>query len=188
MMTKKRAATASSCEVLHSGQVTDILKELCHNAELRTGSRVVVMGVGNVLLKDEGVGVHVAYALRKVVGENAASFDIIDGGTSPDAFLLAEGARKLVLVDAASGGGEPGSVYRFHPGDIVPERGYGVSAHQVDLMGNLSMMKLSGRHAEEVVIIGVEPKEIGWGMELSSELRDKLPDIIKVVLNELESY
>lgn len=149
--------------------------------------RIAVVGIGNVLLKDEGVGVHVARALREVVQTGKADLDVIDGGTSPDAFLLLEGVRKLVLIDAVNGGGNPGSVYRFHPDDIVFKRKYTVSAHQIGLLYSLQMMEFSACKPEEVVIIGVEPKEIGWGMELSAELRGKLPQIIKVVMDELNS-
>ncbi|MFC1992393.1 HyaD/HybD family hydrogenase maturation endopeptidase [Chloroflexota bacterium] len=149
--------------------------------------RTAVVGIGNVLLKDEGIGVHVARALREVVQTDEANLDVIDGGTSPDAFLLLEGIHKLVLVDAVNGGGNPGSVYRFHPDDIVFKRTFTVSAHQIGLLDSLQMMKFSANKPEEVVIIGVEPKEIGWGMELSAELRGKLHQIIKVVMNELNS-
>ncbi|MFC2019759.1 HyaD/HybD family hydrogenase maturation endopeptidase [Chloroflexota bacterium] len=149
--------------------------------------RVVVMGVGNELLKDEGVGVHVVRALRQETPPGDISLDIIDGGTTPEAFLLVEAAHKLILVDAVSGGGEPGAVYRFGPDDIIASGKFAVSAHQVDLMMSLDMMKLSGSKPDEVVIIGIEPKEIDWGMELSPQLREKLPKILKVVMEELKS-
>jgi len=145
------------------------------------------MGVGNELLKDEGVGVHVVRALLKEPPPGNISLEIIDGGTTPEAFLLAEGAHKLILVDAVSGGGEPGSVYRFCPDDIIALEKFAVSAHQVDLMMSLDMMKLSGSKPDEVVIIGIEPEEIDWGMELSPRLGEKLPQILKVIMDELNS-
>ena len=73
--------------------------------------RIVVVGVGNLLLKDEGVGVHVAQALQKV--SSPVDFEVVDGGTSPDIFPLFEGVEKLIVVDAAMGGGQPGDIYRF---------------------------------------------------------------------------
>jgi len=149
--------------------------------------RVVVVGIGNVLLKDEGIGVHVARALSKAAQGDNSSFDVIDGGTSPDVFMLLEGARKVVLVDAVSGGGSPGSVYRFHPADILLKKEYTISAHQISLMDSLQMMEFSEHKPEEVVIVGIEPKEIGWGMEPSPELQGKMPQIIKVVLDEVNS-
>ena len=149
--------------------------------------KVAVVGVGNVLLKDEGIGVHVARALREKFGTDRADIEIIDGGTSPDVFLLLEGVRKLILVDAVKGGGNPGSIYRFHPDDIIPEGKYVISAHQIGLLEGLRMLEYSGFKPESIVIIGVEPKEIDWGLELTTELSEKLPEILKVVMAELDS-
>jgi len=149
--------------------------------------RVVVVGIGNVLLKDEGIGVHVARALSEAAQRGNSSFDVIDGGTSPDVFMLLDGVRKLILVDAVSGGGSPGSVYRFHLDDIVLRQEYAISAHQISLLDSLQMMEFSEHKPEEVVIVGIEPREIGWGMELSPELQDKMPQIIKVVMDEVDS-
>jgi len=149
--------------------------------------KVAVVGVGNVLLKDEGIGVHVARALREEFGTDRTDIEIIDGGTSPDVFLLLEGVRKLILVDAVKGGGNPGSIYRFHPDDIIPEGKYVISAHQIGLLEGLRMLEYSGFKPESIVIIGVEPKEIDWGLELTTELSEKLPEILKVVMAELDS-
>ena len=149
--------------------------------------RVAVVGIGNVLLKDEGVGVHVARALREAVGTDRADIDIIDGGTSPDVLLLVEGVRKLILVDAVKGGGAPGSIYRFHPDDIVSEERYVISAHQIGLLDSLRMLEYSGSKPDSIVIIGIEPKEIDWGLDLSTELNEKLPQIVKMVMDELGS-
>jgi len=149
--------------------------------------RVAVVGVGNVLLKDEGIGVHVARALHEKVGSGRADIEIIDGGTSPDVFLLVEGVRKLILVDAVKGGGNPGSIYRFHPDDIIPEGKYVISAHQIGLLDGLHMLEYSGFKPDSIVIIGVEPKEIDWGLELSAELNEKLPEIVRVVMDEVDS-
>ena len=149
--------------------------------------KVAVVGVGNVLLKDEGVGVHVARALRERVETDRTDIEIIDGGTSPDVFLLLEGVHKLILVDAVKGGGNPGSIYRFHPDDIVSEEKYIISAHQIGLLDGLRMIEYSGFKPDSIVIIGVEPKEIDWGLGLSTELNEKLPEIVKVVMDELDS-
>ena len=149
--------------------------------------KVAVVGVGNVLLKDEGIGVHVARALQGEIGDARSDVEIIDGGTSPDVFMLLEGVQKLVLVDAVKGGGAPGSVYRFHPDDIIFDERYAISAHQVGLLDSLYMVECSPSKPESIVIIGIEPKEIDWGLELSVELSERLPEIINVVMDELDS-
>jgi hydrogenase maturation protease len=146
-----------------------------------------VVGVGNVLLRDEGVGCHVAHALE---GSSLPDVKIIDGGTCPDVLQLLEDADKLVIVDAVKGGGTPGQIYRFHPEDMTLEQKPLLSLHDMGLLDNLMLMRLW--HPDfigigEAVIIGVEPKEINWGLELSPELQEKIPQIIDAVLSELDN-
>jgi hydrogenase maturation protease len=142
-----------------------------------------VLGIGNVLLGDEGVGCHVVHALE---GIPLPDVKIIDGGTCPDAFQLLEDADKLVIVDAVKGGGTPGQIYRFHLEDVTLEQKPFLSLHDVGLVDNLMLMQL-WRNIGEAVIIGVEPREINWGLELSPELREKMPQIIETILAELST-
>ena len=81
--------------------------------------KIVILGVGNLLLKDEGIGIHVINALQNSPLPTDVDLEIIDGGTSPNIFYLVEKADKLIIIDAVEGGGEPGAIYRFRPGDIT---------------------------------------------------------------------
>ena len=155
-------------------------------AELRP--RTAVIGVGNLLLKDEGVGVHVVQALQMSPLKGRGELTIIDGGTCPDAFdLLPEGLDKLIVVDAVRGGGEPGTVYRFTPKDIVFRRGPITSLHQLGLEEGLRVMARAGLAPKDIVIIGVEPKVIEWGLEISPELQKRVPEIVDLVRKEIGS-
>lgn len=149
----------------------------------RNRPRVVVVGIGNLLLKDEGIGVHVAQALERISLSN--DFEVIDGGTSPDILPLLEGVDKLIIVDAAQGGGQPGDIYRFTIDRLSLEDSISTSVHQIGLMETLMMTMALGIAPEETVIIGVEPKEIDWGLDLSPELENKIPEIIAMVHEEL---
>jgi hydrogenase maturation protease len=146
-------------------------------------SRIVVIGVGNLLLKDEGIGIHIIKSLQ----EFALPPDVrlIDGGTSPDLIAYTRAGDKLIIVDAARAGGEPGTIYRFHPRDLAAEKGALTSAHELGVEQNLKLMSLMGHEPRETVIIGIEPREIDWGMELSPELQQKMPEIVKLVLREI---
>jgi hydrogenase maturation protease len=135
-----------------------------------------------MLLKDEGIGVHVAHALQQMPLDEGV--EVIDGGTSPDIIPLIEKADKLIVIDATLGGEEPGAIYRFSPEDIAAESAGLVSAHQMSFVENLRTMKGLGIEPEETVIIGVEPKEVDWGLELSPELQERIPEIVKAVLRE----
>jgi len=142
-----------------------------------------VLGIGNVLLRDEGVGCHVVHALEEIP---LPDVKIIDGGTCPDILQLLEDADKLVIVDAVKGGGTPGQIYRFHLEDITLEQKPFLSLHDVGLVDSLMLMQLWHKTGE-AVIIGVEPGEINWGLELSPELREKMPQIIDAILAELNN-
>jgi hydrogenase maturation protease len=146
-------------------------------------SRIVVVGVGNLLLKDEGIGIHTVKSLQEI--DLPQDVQIIDGGTSPDLIAYTKAGDKLIIIDAAKAGGEPGTIYRFSPRDLSQGKGNLVSAHELGVAQNLKLMSLMGNEPGEIVIIGIEPKEIAWGTELSTELRQKVPEIVKVVLKEI---
>jgi hydrogenase maturation protease len=142
-----------------------------------------VLGIGNVLLRDEGVGCHVVHAME---GISLPDVEIIDGGTCPDVLQLFEGADKLVIVDAVKGGGMPGQIYRFRPEDVTLEQRPLLSLHDTSLIDSLKLMQV-WHGIGEAVIIGVEPGEINWGLELSPELREKIPQIVDAILSELNN-
>jgi hydrogenase maturation protease len=145
--------------------------------------RIVVIGVGNLLLRDEGIGIHIVRALEEM--DLPPDVRLIDGGTSPDLIAYTRAGDKMIIVDAARAGGEPGTVYRFRPDDLAGPDGKLTSAHDIGVAENLALMSITGNQPGETVIIGIEPAEIGPGIELSKGLRRKVPDILKVVLGEI---
>jgi hydrogenase maturation protease len=146
--------------------------------------KVVIIGVGNLLMKDEGVGIH---AIRELEQLNLpADVTLIDGGTSPDLIACTRAGAKMIIIDAAKAGGEPGAIYRFKPEDLAAEKPVLASAHQMGVVENLAMMELAGNKPASVIIIGIEPAEIDWGMELSPTLQSRMPKLIEVVLKEFQ--
>jgi hydrogenase maturation protease len=145
--------------------------------------KIVVVGVGNLLLKDEGIGIHAVKRLQEI--DLPPDIKLIDGGTSPDIIAYTRVGDKLIIVDAARAGGEPGDIYRFQPEDLATEKGELTSAHELGVVENLRLMSLSGNEPQETVIIGVEPKEIDFGTELSPELERRLPEVVQVALREI---
>ena len=144
---------------------------------------MVVVGVGNLLMKDEGIGIHAIKALQEI--NLPLDVRIIDGGTSPDLIAYTQAGDKLIIVDGARAGGEPGTIYRFRPQDLSEESGQLFSAHELGVEQNLKLMSLMGNEPAEIVIIGIEPWEISWGTELSNELQQKVPQIVSIVLKEM---
>jgi hydrogenase maturation protease len=80
----------------------------------------------------------------------------------------------------------PGEIYRFRIEDITLEQKPLLCLHDMSLIDNLKLMRL-WHNIDEAVIIGVEPKDIGWGLELSPELQEKIPRIMDVILAELDN-
>jgi hydrogenase maturation protease len=159
-----------------------------------TGRRIVVLGLGNILLKDEGVGVHVAEQLVKLkLGDNV---EVIDGGTAGlDVLLSQEPPYKLVVVDAMKGGQESGTIYkaRFAGEDRNGVREVfgrhehsSISLHQIGLIEALAMAEKTHCAPEEIVIIGIEPEQIDCGLELTKQVARRVPEIINTVLEEIE--
>jgi len=146
--------------------------------------RVIVAGVGNVLLRDEGVGVRVVEALRGTPLPEGV--ELMEVGTALEALLaLPEGVEKLVVVDAMRAGFKPGTVLRLKIEDLRPLRAK-VSLHEAGLPEILGLLWLSGRGPREVVVLGVEAKEVGFGEGLSPEVEARLPEIMAKVMEEVQ--
>ena len=146
----------------------------------------VILGMGNLLFRNEGIGVHVIQALKEEPCLQNAELELIDGATSPDVFLLLKDTDRVVVIDAVEASGEPGAIYRFRPEDLEElEKEVGISAHQTSLVDNLKLTQQLGQGPKNVVIIGIQPKDKSWGLELSVELQQRIPEIIEVVLKEV---
>lgn len=139
------------------------------------------MGMGNLLLKDEGVGVHVICALKEK-NDLPENVELVDAGTAAlDVLQMLSDVDKLIVIDAVKGGCEPGTLYKFKPSDIRSANRTITSLHQLGLIEALSIVERLGKALNDVTIIGIEPKEIEIGLELSSEIAEKIPKIIQLV-------
>jgi hydrogenase maturation protease len=145
---------------------------------------IVILGIGNILLSDEGIGVHVANELfKRTLPENVS---VVEGGT--DGFRLLNvitEADRLIIIDAVRGGSESGSLYRFDIDDVKScPSGFKTSVHQIGILEVIDLSGLIGK-TPDTTIIGIEPKSLEMGMELSPEIREKIPRIIELVLDEV---
>jgi len=146
--------------------------------------KVVVLGAGNLLLTDEGVGVHLIQKLREMqLGEG---IELVDGGTSILDFIpQAEDVSKLIIVDAIKLGGKPGKTYRICVDDSLLKGAKGMtSLHQMGVVETLAIAQKMGK-LPYTVIIGIEPKDIGYGLELSPEIERKMGRMVNLILDEV---
>ncbi len=148
------------------------------NAGKPRPARTLVAGLGNLLLKDDGVGVHAARELRKVLPQRIV---VVEVGTAVlDALHLFEWADWIIGIDAMQGGGAPGTIYSFGVED-VEDRAVKTSLHEMGLVACLRFLK--GRHPE-ISMLAVEPQTIGFGLELSPPVEEALPKLIEAVRQE----
>jgi hydrogenase maturation protease len=152
-------------------------------------ARMLVLGVGNSLLTDDGAGVHAAVQLNERAG-HPPDVTILDAGTLGFSLLSALGdADALIAFDAARAGGRPGDI-SIHAGadfDRFVQRS-GRSVHEVGLADLLDMARLSGHLPERRVLIGIEPQTVDWGLEPTPEVAAALPRCVAVALDLIEQW
>ncbi len=149
--------------------------------------RIVILGVGNVLLRDEGVGVHVVEELRKRYSF-PKGVNLVDGGTQ-GLWLIPtlQQADHLIVLDAVLGNGLPGTIYRLEKDDLPKGLRTKTSAHDADLVEALNLCSLIGEEPQSVVVIGVEPEDITQpDLNMSNTVAAKVDELIDRVLEELQ--
>jgi hydrogenase maturation protease len=148
------------------------------------GKQIVVLGIGNLLCRDDGIGIHVVHAMQS--SGKHADVDIIDGGTSPDIIsLLDTNVKKLILIDALKCNGQPGDVYRFtlQEDDIADDQP--ATLHGLSVLDSLKVMKKLGLPLPDITLIGVEPANTSHGLHLSAQLEAAIPEVIHALHNEI---
>jgi hydrogenase maturation protease len=136
----------------------------------RKKPRILVAGLGNLLLRDDGVGVHAVRALREKPLPRILCAEI--GTAVLDSLHLLSWADKILAIDAMAAGGIPGSVYSFGVGDVA-ENGAPASLHEIGFLSALRF--LPPAKGLEIQILGIEPETIGYGLELTPAVRQALP-------------
>lgn len=147
----------------------------------------VVLGLGNPLMGDEGIGVCLVERLGKSAAEYP-SVDFIDAGTGGLAVLsYIEGRRKAVMIDCAFMDEEPGTIRRFTPDEVRTRKVLAhQSLHEVDLMRTLDLARQLGLAPGEVVLFGIQPQRIEFGQGLSPTLTGKIDEYLSLIHDELK--
>ncbi|MBI5287101.1 MAG: HyaD/HybD family hydrogenase maturation endopeptidase [Deltaproteobacteria bacterium] len=152
----------------------------------RPHPRVKVLGVGNLLLRDEGVGVRVIEYIMDN-GLLPQDIEVIDGGTGGMRLIpIIQDADHLIIIDAVRGGGRPGDIYRLTIGDLPLRLKQKTSLHEVGLQEVFSIINLLEKRLPEIVIIGVEPKKIDYGIGLTPEVGSVLPEVALKIKEEVK--
>lgn len=148
---------------------------------------IVVLGVGNTLMQDDGIGV---WAVRRLAEtyDLPAHVRLVDGGVAGLRCLPEfEGAEHLLIIDAVSGKESPGAIYRLTPEDLSARQGPFFSAHEVGIVELISVAQMLGK-LPRTRILGVQPQEVREvGLDLTPVLRDVLPRVVEAAVGELQA-
>jgi hydrogenase maturation protease len=150
--------------------------------------RKIVLGIGNILNRDEGLGVHCLEDLRSRP-EVPPDFEVLDGGVLGLALLpLVEGASHLLLLDAADAGRPAGSLVDLAGNDIPLRSRMKMSWHQVSFQEVLELAKARGNLPEHLHFLGLQPADISTGCGLTPAVTAALPRLVERALEVLEQW
>jgi hydrogenase maturation protease len=147
----------------------------------------LILCLGNPLLGDEGIGVRVAEELKGL--ELPGGVSVVEGGTAGLRLIgWMEGYQRVIIVDAADMGRPPGHVVRFTPSEVHFKTAEApLSLHQIGLVEALALAEALEVAPGELVIIGVQPGRVEMSGELSPEMEGAIPQIIRMILDELDA-
>jgi hydrogenase maturation protease len=151
-------------------------------------TKIALLGLGNILLRDEGVGVHIVKSVEKK-HTFSPPISIIDGGTSgTDLLPVFEENQKILIVDAVNFGKDPGYIELLRDDDILKQLTTKLTMHHIGLADVLSSVKLLEYEHEEICLVGIQPEIIDTGLELSELLQSKIDEFESVVLEILKNW
>jgi len=153
-----------------------------------TQPNILLLGLGNILLQDEGLGVRAVERLTSRY-RLPATIQAMDGGTMGlDLLPYLEQATDLLIIDAVQIDQPPGTLVRLE-GDAIPSAfSLKMSVHQVGLQELLALGDLQGTLPRRIVVWGMEPAVLDWGLDLSPQVGNQLDNLIQAVVQELGKW
>jgi len=147
--------------------------------------RTVVLGIGNIILSDEGVRVRAAEALQASF-EMPEDVEVIDGGTAGMELLEPlSGVDLLVVLDAVKDGRSPGTVIKLSDDEVPVFFRARLSPHQVSICDVLASLEFIGDRPKDMVLIGVEPDSLELGLEMTPAIAACVPRMVDMAVAEL---
>lgn len=150
--------------------------------------KLLVLGIGNMLLTDDGVGVFASQELMKETWPPEVT--VREGGTfTQDIFYSFKGYSHLLVLDVVHCGGRPGTLYRLTEDALVHDDKQRLSIHDIDLIDSLRMAEQLFRHKSELVVLGVEPQDYtSWNIGLSETVQAVFPDFLALARKEIRTW
>ena len=144
---------------------------------------VLVLGIGNILMSDDGLGVYVVNQMKESGITLPEGVELVDGGTAGyDLMSVMMNREKIVIVDALKTDDLPGSVYRFTP-EYAVESGSSISLHEIGIMDVIRMIGVMGFNPE-IEIIGIVPEDINTlAISISNSVKESIPKAVDQILD-----
>lgn len=147
----------------------------------------VVLGVGNVIRSDDGVGVHAARVLQ-ADARVPAGVTILDGGTlGLELIPYVSDASRVLVLDAVTFGKPPGTLTRMAGKELLGISG-GWTAHQLGVADLIATLALVSTVSQDIVVLGVQPANTDWGTCLSPEIQAALAPLVDAAIAQLELW
>jgi hydrogenase maturation protease len=149
---------------------------------------VTILGIGNLLMGDEGVGIHVLNKLCESYTFSPA-INLIDGGTiGIDLIPYFEDCNKMIIIDAVDFHEKPGYYKSLANKEIQYRFNTKLSLHHAGLSDVLSIIQLQEIKPPEMILVGIQPEKIEMGIELSNTVQNKLDEIFSLIINKLGEW
>jgi hydrogenase maturation protease len=148
----------------------------------------LVLGIGNILLQDEGLGIH---ALERLTQDYylPPAVQLMDGGVMGlDLLPYLEDSSTLLVIDAVQTGQPPGTLVRLERDAIPATLALKMSMHQAGLQELLATSQLQGTLPTKVVLWGMEPANLDWGLDLSAPVAAGLETLVQAIVGELRDW
>lgn len=151
-------------------------------------TEITVLGIGNIILSDEGFGVRVVEYLQENFNF-PDNVQLVDGGTlGIELTQFVTGTKKLLIIDSIDGGKASGSIFHLVGDEIRNHFSEKISAHEIGIQDVLTMLELTGRAIPEVVVIGAQPFSLEAGVELTPQMKKLIPKIADMAIDILRSW
>ncbi len=159
------------------------------NSSAQAGRGVLVMGIGNTLLRDDGVGVTVTEKLRAEF-DSAEGLRFVDGGTLGLSLLPdIEDARSLIVVDAAELGEPAGTIKVFRNEDMDRQlSGKKSTVHELALSDLLAAASMTGRQPVDRVLVAIQPASTEWGLDPTPPVAESIPTACSLVMDMVREF
>ena len=151
-------------------------------------AEITVLGIGNIILSDEGFGVRVVEFLKKNY-EFPQNVNLIDGGTlgvELTHFII--GTKKLLIIDSIDGGAEGGKIFHLRDDEILNHFTQKISAHEIGIQDILTMLEVTGKKIPAVELIGAQPFSLDAGINLTPQMEKLLPIFAQKALEILTAW